>query len=248
MYSSNHVRAHTKSPFGPHKDLRARCWPLLGTPNCLPRLHFYHYHWGTQCPRSPDVPAIPRGRRHFQLVVPVRLVFHSPELSCSLPALLPQPFRQKEEMGWTGLLLHHSSVAEQLGGFGQATYSYSLPQFLHLLNGDNKAYLIVKFKWEADDNQLTLINLISVTSLQTKCHLPPALKHSLTPAAKNNPPSPNSPPNFTAAVFGSWSHSNCIITNPPYVSTTTRLCAFWRWDPRLIHVCILSNVLHIIKL
>lgn len=81
-------------------------------------------------------------------------------------------------------------MAEQPGGFGQVTYSYSLPQFLHLLNGDNKAYLIVKFKWEEDDNQLALINLISVTSLQTKCHLPPALKHPLTPAAKNNPPHP----------------------------------------------------------
>ena len=58
------------------------------------------------------------------------------------------------------LLLDHSSASKQPGGFGQVTSSHSPPQFLHLLNGDDKGYLIVNFKGDQGDNQHMLINLV----------------------------------------------------------------------------------------
>lgn len=48
---------------------------------------------------------------------------------------------RRMKLGLRVLLLDPSSASKQLGGFGQVASSHSLPQFLHLLNGGNKAYL-----------------------------------------------------------------------------------------------------------
>lgn len=88
--------------------------------------------------------------------------------------------------GLKALLLDHSSASEQPGGFGQVTSSPSPPQFLHLRNADDKGYLIVNFKWNQDDNQHMLINLVLLPPLKLNAPIPLTPKPSLTPAAKNN--------------------------------------------------------------